>query len=190
MKTIPDLRPYAGTEEWISKPFTVVDARGKVWNTVTDRAWIAAVRGRGQYPRWKGSMAQLNIILSFIQSVQVEPRIVKTKVLKSWVSSGDLGVIMGVTLNLKRLGLLLNLISSPHIHIWDARSVTRQDPCLGMGLAPDFRMFLMGQVTKSHAKVFDALKFTTEPQSEKPTEPPSEGFDAFDLAMSLGDGSE
>lgn len=188
MKKIPDLRPYAGSERWIAKPFTVVDIRDQVWNVVTDRAWLVAIRGRGVYPRWSGDMAQLNIVLTFIQSARVEPRIVKTDVLRSWAASGEVGSVMGVTLDLKKLGKLLDLIPMPYIQMWDARSVTRQDPCLGIATAMDIKAFLMGRTSDGSTPiVFDTMRFTREPQPDKPDKPPPPEWDAFDLAMSLDD---
>lgn len=190
MKKIPDLRSYAGTEEWIAKPFTVVDLKGSVWNVATDRAWLVAVRGRGHYPRWSGDMAQLNVILGLIQAVQVEPRIVGTEVLKSWALGGGVGKIMGVTVDREKLAKVVSLVptSFPYIRIWNASSVMRQDPCLAIHTSLGMKMYLMGRAS-GEGPVFDVMKLTREPQPEKP-EPTPEGWDAFDLAMSLDDGSQ
>jgi hypothetical protein len=182
MTKTPDLRPYAGEVEWFKTPFTVVDIKGTVWNVATDRAWIVAAKGKGHYPRWSGNMAQLNVILGLIQSLPVDPRIVEVSVLKQWASSDHTGKIMGASVDLKRLAKLLDLLRGS-LQIWDASSVMRQDPCLGM-CQEVLRIFLMGQAqedTPSH--VFDTMKFTKP--LEKPIKPAPDGWAAFDLAMSL-----
>lgn len=184
---IPDLQsyahsqPYAGPDEWFKNPFTVVDTKGSVWNVATDRIWIVAVRGKGQYPRWPGNMAQLNVILSLIQSLPVEPRVVEASVLKQWASSGNIGKIMGTILDLGKLSKIMNLFPEGSLQIWDANSVMRKDPCLGMGLH-DVRAFLMGQIHVSTSNVFDTMKLTRPVEEKSESRPEWAGFD---LVMSL-----
>lgn len=180
---IPDLQPYAGQDEWFKTPFTVVDIKGSVWNVATDRAWIVAAKGKGKYPRWPGNMAQLNVMLGLIQSLPVEPRVVGASVLKQWASSGDIGKVMGATIDLEKLGKLMSLFPED-LQVWDASSVMRKDPCLGMG-TQDLRVFLMGQVQVSTTNVFDTLKLT-RPVEEKPVESRPE-WAGFDIVMSLDD---
>lgn len=191
MKTI-DLHPYTGTETWLANPFTAADLKGRVWNIATDRVWLIAARGKGKYPRWPGDTAQLNVVLGFVQSVQVKPRTVETSVLRTWAALGGAGKVLKVVVDLNRLHKLLSLVSAPHVRIWDARSVTRQDPCLGIEVAPDFRMFLMGQVAAGdRINIFDESQFVSEPEPEPKTVPPPssspQDWGGFDLAMALDD---
>jgi len=188
MKKIPDLRPYVGTEQWFATPFTVVDLKGSVWNMATDRAWIVAVHGKGRYPRWSGSMSQLNIILGLIQSRPVEPRIAPTKDVLGWATSakGELGNILGVTVDTGRLEKLLGVVAGQHIQVWDARSSMRQDPCLG-ALSMGTRFFLIDHTTdKVMLPTFD-VGLTQLPEPNKPEKKPPEEWAGFDLAMSLDD---
>jgi hypothetical protein len=180
---IPDLQPYTGQDEWFKAPFTVVDIKGTVWNIATDRAGIVAVKGKGRYPRWSGNMAQLNVMLGLLQSLPVEPRVVGAPTLKQWTSSGEIGKVMGAIIDLRKLGRLLNLFPAEgDLQIWDASSVMREDPCLGMG-AQNIRAFLMGQVQITTTNVFDTLKLTRTVE-EKPVESRPE-WAGFDLVMSM-----
>lgn len=183
MKKIPNLRHLAGVEKWFATPFTVVDARRSVWNVVTDRAWIVAVRGKGQYPRWPGDMAHLNVMLSLLQAIPVEPRVVDTEVLRNWAMAREgFGSVLGITVDLKRLEKPLGIVHKKYVQIWDASSVMRQTPCLAV-TSMDVRMFLMGCVQDA-SHVFDTVKLTrvSGPKPEKPT---PEEWSGFDLAMSL-----
>lgn len=177
-KTIPDLSPFAGPQTWFAKPFTVVDLKGEVWNVATDRSHLVAVRGRGRYSRWSGDMGQLNVMLSFIQSTPVEPRIAYTDELLDWASDNDCGKVLGVTLDTKRLKDLLSLVPSSEVEVWDAKSIVRQDPCLGISSGADFKLFLMGYVAEGPVSVLDSSLLR---------DPSDEEMSGFDLAMSLTD---
>lgn len=190
MRKIPDLSPFTHQdEEWFKQPFTVVDVKGSVWNVATDRVWLVAAKGKSKYPRWPGNAAQLNVVLGLIQSVPVEPRVVTTEVLQGWVGSdpeNKLGKIMGAVTHLGRLGDLLGLLPAGDVHMWDASSVMRQDPCLGIE-SKDLRIFLMGYKKDTEPdRVFDAMTLT-RPLEDKPKDPPPEEWEGFDLVMSLED---
>lgn len=177
---IPDLQPFSGTETWFAHPFTVVDLKGAVWNVVTDRAWIFAVKGRGRYPRWSGNMSQLNIMLGLIQSIPVDPRVIDTDTFKAWASSDKLGKVMDIVLDLERLEKLLSLFLTKNLQVWDASSMTKQ-PCLGLD-QEGMKAFLMGQ-TLDTANVFDTINLSS-PVEEAETTSPDDWF-GFDIVMSL-----
>lgn len=183
-----DLRPYTGSDKWFSQPFTVVDTKSQVWNVATDRVWLVAQRGRSRYPRWLGDMAQLSIILGLIQSPPLNPRIANLFDLKEWADNVEgSGRILGVTVDLGKLSELLRLPTHHEVQVWDASSITRQEPCLVLDISEDFRAILMGQTPGSSFREFDESLLRDIPEPE----PITEELDALDLAMSLeSDGSE
>jgi hypothetical protein len=182
-----------------SKPFSVLDIVGNVWNVVTNREWLVAVKGKAVYGRWKGGESQLNAVLKFVQSNKINPRRIAVTKLQDLVTKSRTGVFKfpreenqegdgRAVVQLSKLATVLEACTKEYLEVWDASTTANYLPCVGLS-EPGRRMFLMGWT----GSLLTAEDFDVDGESEKsqPTvqaveqQEFPEGMDAFDIMMSL-----
>ena len=187
-----DLQPYTlvkpkepGDEHFL-RPFTIVDSTAAVWNVATNRNWLVAVRGKGNYPRWSGDAESFNMMLSLIQAEPIEPYEVEADKLSAWLKDREeLGRVLDVVISLSKLRSILNVGVAEKMLLWNVTKVAQNQPCIA--LAEDrVRLILMGH---DEPKIEKGTTITlVDPELLTPvTIEPSGERAAFDLAMALGD---
>lgn len=179
-----DLAPYAldkadmeeDGDEYFSRPFTLVDTRGDVWDAATNRKWFVAIKGKGQYPRWSGDINNLNTMLGLIQAEPITSRWVPVAKLAEWAQGEGLGRILGAVVSLDKVAKLLGL-GKGKLQVWDSTTVTQNQPSVGMDRA-GLRIILMGHDLPKIEKGTPIRPFEATDEVER---------EGFALAMSLDD---
>lgn len=186
-----DLIPYAlrqidreeDGDEHFFRPFTLVDSHNDVWDIATNRKWLVAFKGHGQYPRWGGDADTFLTLLRLIQTEPIEPRWVALDKLVEWskgAGKDDLGRLLGAVVSLDKVALLLGLVTD-RIQVWNSRPATEGEPSVGFD-RPGMRVILMGH---DEPKIDKGTTIKPFEHEGEPVTGIEDAQDGFALAMSL-----
>jgi hypothetical protein len=191
-----DLQPYTlvkatePVDKCFLRPFTIVDKTAAVWNVATNRNWLVAVRGKGQYSRWKGNAVSFNTMLGLIQAEPTDPYEVESDPLTQWLKDKEgLARVLGVVVSIDKLRLILNVGITEKMLLWNISKVTENQPCIALA-EKGVRLVLMGHDESKIEKgtSIEPIESSLLVKASGPLKPGNEMEQGgFDLAMALGD---